>query len=103
MYSPQREAMKNEYWTSDISPDFKKCLYELIQYYYFLTPDNGCGGIYHVVLDDGNIEHDNIRGYIDECEACGDSLGFLIGHMLLEYTEDELWDMFEKDFWGMQN
>jgi magnesium-transporting ATPase (P-type) len=34
---------------------FKPFINELIQYYYVLIPDTGCGGHLHIVLDDGNI------------------------------------------------
>ena len=81
---------------------YKPFINDLIQYYYTSVPDFGCGGSLHVVLDDGNIEHSNIRWCKEECEKDNDALGMLIADILLEFTEKELEEMYDKDFWGIQ-
>ena len=81
---------------------FKPFINDLIQYYYISVPDYGCGGSLHVVLDDGNIEHANINWCKDKCEEDNDALGMLIADILLEFTEEELQEMYDKNWWGMQ-
>ena len=80
---------------------FKPLIKDLIQYYYNYSPDNGCGGYLHAVLDDGNIEHSSIQHHQEDCEKNNDSLGGLICDVLLEFTEEELEEMYNSDFWGM--
>ena len=79
---------------------FKPFLKTLIKYYYN-NLDNGCGGYLHIVLDDGNIEHSNISWCKEECEKNNDSFGVFLSDLLLCFTEDELYDMYENNYWGL--
>ena len=81
---------------------FKPFINELIQYYYVLIPDTGCGGHLHIVLDDGNIEHSNISWCRNQCEEAGDTFGMFLADILLLFTEEELQEMYDKDWWGME-
>ena len=74
----------------------------LIQAYYE-SPDNYAGGNLHIVLDDGNIEHANIRWCKKECKKNNDSIGRVICDILLQYTEEELQIMYDEDWWGMDD
>ncbi len=73
---------------------------QLIQYYY-KDLSNAAGGYLHIVLDDGNIEHEFIQFCKTECEKNGDSFGIFLCDLLLTFTEDELWNLYEKDWFGM--
>ncbi len=95
--------MENEYFgDTDNAKNLKPVLYDLIQYYYMISPDNGCGGILHVVLDDGNLDAWMIVEYMKDCEKAKDSLGYLICDVMLQFTTEELENMYEIDFWGMK-
>jgi len=77
----------------------RRILYSLIQFYYIHEPS---GGHLHIVLDDGNIEHCHIATCFWQCQAYKDYLGMLIATILLYYSEDELCDMYDDDWWGMR-
>ena len=79
----------------------KPFIKQLIKYYYDEL-GNGTGGYLHIVLDDGNIEHANIIWCKNECEQNGDSFGVFLSDVLLEFSEDELYDMYEANWWGMR-
>ena len=81
---------------------FKPLIKELISYYY-RNLDNSAGGYFHIVLDDGNIEHCHILWCRDECLKYGDTFGEFLSDVLLEFTEDELSDMYDDNWWGMYN
>lgn len=80
--------------------DFKPFIKQLIKYYYEEL-GNLVGGNLHIVLDDGNIEHSFIIWCKAECKKNQDSFGVFLADVLLEFTEDELLDMYETDWWGM--
>ena len=84
-----------------IMEKFKPYLLELIKYYYE-DLGNGTGGYLHIVLDDGNIEHENINWCQNECEKHGDSFGVFLADVLMQFTEDELEDMYYDRWWKMQ-
>ena len=81
---------------------FKPFIKDLIKYYYELSPENGAGGNLHIVLDDGNIEHSYIYLCQEDCEKAGDTFGMFLADILLLFTEDELDDMYNADWWGMR-
>jgi hypothetical protein len=74
---------------------------ELIQYYYEI-PDNGAGGYCHIVLDDGNLSDYNLYFCQELCAQNDDHLGYLIMTILRYFTEEELEEMYEKD-WGLSD
>jgi hypothetical protein len=80
---------------------FKPRIRDLIKLYYEKTPENGAGGHLHIVLDDGNIEHANILWCREGCQKAGDKDGVFIANVLLCFSEEELQDMYDKDWWGM--
>lgn len=80
--------------------EFKPFINQLISYYYKVL-ENHTGGYLHIVLDDGNIEHANIVWCREECEQNNDSFGVFLCDVLLEFTEDELYETYENDWWGM--
>lgn len=54
------------------------------------------------MLDDGNVEHDTIAWCKERCAQYNDSFGVFISEVLLAFTEKELLDMYEADWWGMR-
>lgn len=56
---------------------------------YYKVPGNEAGGGCHVVLDDGNVDDDDLRFCIDECEADGDWLGVAIMRAMLALPVSE--------------
>ena len=81
--------------------EFKPFITQLIKYYYDEL-DNCAGGYLHIVLDDNNTEHANIMWCQNECRKNNDSFGIFLCDVLLEFTEDELYDMYEDGWWGME-
>lgn len=92
--------MKSNYGYYSEVEKYKPFVKELIHFYY-KDLDNGTGGLLHIVLDDGNT--DCIQFCKEECEENGDSFGFFLCRILEEFTEYELTEMFESDWWGMKN
>jgi hypothetical protein len=71
-------------------------LSKLIQEYYV---DNCVGGTLHIVLDDGNVEGSHIHWCIENSiKEHNDNRALVIAEALLELTEDERQDMYEKDW-----
>jgi hypothetical protein len=81
---------------------YKSVIRHLISYYYD-SLENFSGGLLHVVLDDGNIEHANIKSCRDECKNANDWFGVFLADVLLEFSEEELDYMYNLDWWGMNN
>lgn len=79
---------------------YKPFIKELIKYYYD-DLGNGTGGSLHVVLDDGNLEHATIFWCQNECKKNKDSFGVFLADVLLTFTEDELDNMYNEDWFGM--
>ncbi len=79
---------------------FKPFVKELIAYYYDL-PDKAAGGCLHIVLDDGNTDLHCINYCQEVCEQKDDTFGYFLCDVLMEFTEEELDKLYEKDFWGM--
>lgn len=80
--------------------NFKPFLKELIAYYYDM-PDKAAGGYLHVVLDDGNISHEGILWCQNQCEEKGDTFGYFLCDILMQFSESELEEMYETDKWGL--
>ena len=72
-------------------------------WYYYNDLDNPSGGNLHIVLDDGNIEHANIMWCRDKCEEDRDTFGIFLCDFLMQFTETELWDLYDNDWWGMDS
>lgn len=79
----------------------KPFIKQLIRYYYEVL-ENYTGGYLHIVLDDGNVEHANILSCKEECELNNDSFGVFLADVLLEFTEEELFSLYESGWWGME-
>lgn len=79
---------------------FKPYIKELIAYYYEM-PEKGAGGLCHIVLDDGNFGFENINYCQYECEKAGDTFGVFLCDILTEFTDEELEEMYDNDWWGM--
>lgn len=59
------------------------------------------GGNLHIVLDDGNIENHNIQSCIDDAIKEKDKLSIEIEHLLLEMTETEREEFYEKSEYSL--
>jgi len=62
---------------------------------YYAEFENYAGGNLHIVLSDGNTEDGHVRFCIGEAEREKDYLGVAIGFLLLQLTEedrDEWWE-----------
>jgi len=81
---------------------FKPHIKELIAYYYQM-PEKGAGGYLHIFLDDGNIDFGSLNFCKNECEEHGDTFGYFLCDVLSEFTEKELEDMYEDNWWGMMS
>jgi len=81
---------------------YKPFLYDLIKYHYNSRDDNAAGGYLHVCLDDGNLDHDLIYSCGQECGDNGDTFGMFLSEVMLTFTEEELEDMYNKDWWGRE-
>lgn len=68
---------------------YKPIINDLINCYYEID-GNSAGGNLHIVLDDGNKDHDSIIFCKERCKSDNDQLGLLICNTLLEFTENEL-------------
>jgi hypothetical protein len=79
---------------------FKPFLRDFIKFYYE-DLENGAGGYLHIVLDDGNVGFNDIEFSLDLAEKNGDSFGVFLARLLKEFTENELDEMYENDWWGM--
>lgn len=90
--------MDMERWDLD---KFKPLVKDFIKFYYDEL-GNVTGGYLHIVLDDGNINHETIYWCQTECEKHKDTFGYFLATLLRHFTEDELFDMYEKDWWGMR-
>ena len=75
-------------------------LNKFIQYYYF-DLDNPAGGNLHVCLDDGNLSESNIAFCQEQAEKDNDSFGIFLSRLMREFTEEELEELYEKDWFGM--
>ena len=80
---------------------FKPFLNDFIQYYY-KDLGNGSGGYLHIATDDGNLSENNIWFCQELCEKEGDTFGHFIATLMRHFTESELEEMYEKDWWGMK-
>lgn len=80
--------------------EFKPFIKTLVKYYY-KELGNGSGGFLHIVLDDGNIEHEFIRQCRNDCEKHNDTFGMFLSDCLLACSEEELETLYETDWWGM--
>lgn len=63
--------------------------------YYYTVLENPTGGLLHIVLDDGNIEHGNIHYCMEECEKEGDTFGYFLGNLMRYFEEEELQKMYD--------
>lgn len=68
----------------------------LVRRYYHLEPRNCCGGSLHVVLDDGNLGDADVLHCISWAETEGDPEGITLGLNLLELTEAEREELFDR-------
>lgn len=75
----------------------KPFLPELIEYYREVLGFQD-GGNLHIILDDGNTSHTHVWHCQQNCANNDDTLGSLITHLMRLYTEDELNDMYERDW-----
>ena len=87
----------------DIYDKLKPFLIDLIQYHYEYTPNAGCGGSLHIATDDGNLGTDSIWFCVECAEKNDDLIGYLIAMIMTRFTEEELEEMYNTDFWGMHN
>jgi hypothetical protein len=87
--------------TIDEIENLKPFLNYFIQFYY-KELDNSAGGLYHICLDDGNLEPDHIWYCQQECEKENDTFGIFLGLLLRSFTTEELKEMYNKDWWGMK-
>lgn len=72
--------------TVDIAVKLAKAYYAQPDFY---NVSFGCGGMLHIVLDDGNLEDESIRYCIDETRACGELFGEALGEYLLILTPEQ--------------
>jgi len=56
--------------------------------FYYQDCGNMTGGVYHIVLDDGNL--DSVKVCLNDCIKDEDDLGSALGHVLLLLTEEEM-------------
>ena len=81
--------------------NLKPFLNQFIQFYYF-DLDNMSGGNLHIALDDGNLSEGNINFCQEEAEKNNDSFGVFLCRLIREFTEEELEELYYKDWFGMQ-
>jgi len=62
--------------------------------------DNGAGGVYHVVLDDGNMGTAFIQEGLSDAIELGDALAIRIGNALLGLTLEEREELYDRDCRG---
>lgn len=79
---------------------FKPFVKDFIKYYYD-DLGHSAGGYLHIVLDDGNLEHEHIEFCRNECEKNKDTFGMFLAEILMTFTVDELEEMYNTDWWGM--
>ncbi len=69
------------------SDEAKAALIEVRKFY--ALPGNTCGGVLHIVTDDGNVETEHVLFCLDLARGSGDSEGERIANLLLELSEGE--------------
>ena len=69
----------------------------VVQFARFYIEDLGnvVGGSLHIVLSDGNIEHDNVRFCLAEAEKNEDWVGVALAKVLLELSEEEIQEVYD--------
>lgn len=65
-------------------PDIVKACKE-----YYDIEGNGCGGHFHIVLDDGNLEKHHIEWCLRQAEFNKDEKGIALGKILLMATKTQ--------------
>lgn len=80
--------------------NLKPFLNQFIQFYYF-DLDNMSGGNLHISLDDGNLKEVDIFFCQEEAKKNNDSFGVFLTRLMREFTEEELEELYEKDWFGM--
>ena len=56
---------------------------------YYRKPDNGVGGVLHIVLDDGNLEAQHVTFCLNEARKCDDRDGEALALMLSDMTQTQ--------------
>lgn len=56
---------------------------------YYRQPDNGCGGLCHIVLDDGNLDDGSVTYCLERCVAEADKAGAAIMRAMLQMTRSQ--------------
>lgn len=50
---------------------------------------NEVGGVYHIVLDDGNIENHHVEWCLEEAEKQNDTLAIKLGELLMKMSRTQ--------------
>lgn len=60
---------------------------------YYALPDNGLGGDFHIVTEDGNVADSHVAWCTARALADGDLLGVIVGARIMALSKRQRWKL----------